>query len=70
MQLVDVGTTLVGGVLAVARRLIFCAREGRGVSLDHDLGIGVRDDERTGYDVLLWIEEQVGTGWPASECPN
>lgn len=28
------------------------------VSLDHDLG----DDERgTGYDVLLWIEEQVFT---------
>ncbi len=32
------------------------------LSLDHDLGIGVGDDERTGYDVLLWIEEQVGTG--------
>lgn len=31
------------------------------ISLDHDLG----DDERgTGYDVLLWIEEQVVTkGW-------
>jgi hypothetical protein len=28
------------------------------ISLDHDLG----DDERgTGYDVLLWIEEQVVT---------
>jgi hypothetical protein len=28
------------------------------ISLDHDLG----DDERgTGYDVLLWIEEQVHT---------
>jgi hypothetical protein len=28
------------------------------VSLDHDLG----DDERgTGYDVLLWLEEQVFT---------
>ena len=28
------------------------------ISLDHDLG----DDERgTGYDVLLWIEEQVIT---------
>lgn len=30
--------------------------EVRDLSLDHDLG----DDERgTGYDVLLWIEEQV-----------
>lgn len=27
------------------------------VSLDHDLG----DDKRTGYDVLLWIEEAVAT---------
>lgn len=28
------------------------------ISLDHDLG----DDERgTGYDVVLWIEEQVAT---------
>ena len=25
------------------------------ISLDHDLG----DDPRTGYDVILWIEEQV-----------
>lgn len=30
------------------------------ISLDHDLG----DDERgTGYDVLLWIEEQVITNY-------
>ena len=29
------------------------------ISLDHDLG----DDSRgTGYDVILWIEEQVATG--------
>jgi hypothetical protein len=27
------------------------------ISLDHDLG----DDRRTGYDVLLWIEEAVAT---------
>lgn len=27
------------------------------ISLDHDLG----DDLRTGYDVLLWIEEAVAT---------
>ena len=26
------------------------------ISLDHDLG---DDDRRTGYDVVLWIEEQV-----------
>lgn len=25
------------------------------ISLDHDLG----DDERTGYDVILWIEQEV-----------
>lgn len=35
------------------------------ISLDHDLG----DDERgTGYDVLLWIEEQVySNGFKAPE---
>ena len=27
------------------------------ISLDHDLG----DDTRTGYDVLLWLEEAVAT---------
>lgn len=27
------------------------------ISLDHDLG----DDDITGYDVVLWIEEQVAT---------
>lgn len=27
------------------------------ISLDHDLG----DDRRTGYDVLVWIEEAVAT---------
>lgn len=32
------------------------------LSLDHDLGIDVGGDEQTGYDVLLWIEEQIGTG--------
>lgn len=37
------------------------------VSLDHDLG----DDNRigTGYDVLLWIEEQVFTN-PKFKCPK
>jgi hypothetical protein len=28
------------------------------LSLDHDLG----DDERTGYDVLCWMEEEVAFG--------
>jgi len=28
------------------------------LSLDHDLGLFVDDGEVTGYDVLLWIEEQ------------
>lgn len=31
--------------------------EVRELSLDHDLG----DDERTGYDVVLWLEERVFT---------
>lgn len=32
------------------------------LSLDHDLGLTDNDGrERTGYDVLLWIEEQVAT---------
>jgi hypothetical protein len=29
------------------------------ISLDHDLG---DDDRRTGYDVVLWIEEAVFSG--------
>src|SRR6478672_1492081 len=29
------------------------------LSLDHDLGLLDREPEATGYDVLLWIEEQV-----------
>jgi hypothetical protein len=39
------------------------------LSLDHDLGIGVGDDEQTGYDVLLWIEEQVATGAATFQLP-
>jgi hypothetical protein len=31
------------------------------LSLDHDLGIFTEDGERTGYDVLLWVEEKVAT---------
>lgn len=29
------------------------------LSLDHDLGLDTEDTERTGYDVLLWLERQV-----------
>lgn len=36
------------------------------VSLDHDLGLGAAEGERTGYDVLLWLEGEVGNGrWTA-----
>jgi hypothetical protein len=29
------------------------------LSLDHDLGLDTEDAERTGYDVLLWLERRV-----------
>jgi hypothetical protein len=29
------------------------------LSLDHDLGLDTEDAERTGYDVLLWLEREV-----------
>lgn len=29
------------------------------LSHDHDLGLGVGRNERTGYDVLLWLEREV-----------
>ena len=32
------------------------------ISLDHDLGLTDGTREQTGYDVLLWIEQQVVTG--------
>jgi hypothetical protein len=32
------------------------------LSLDHDLGLGVGLRERTGYDVLLWLEAEVAAG--------
>lgn len=32
------------------------------MSLDHDLGIDVGQDEKTGYDVLAWLEEEIGMG--------
>lgn len=35
------------------------------LSLDHDLGLASDEAERTGYDVLRWLEEAVATGaWP------
>jgi hypothetical protein len=33
-----------------------------GLSLDHDLGLDVGARERTGYDVLLWLERAVAEG--------
>jgi hypothetical protein len=32
------------------------------ISLDHDLGVATEERERTGYEVLRWLEEQVATG--------
>jgi hypothetical protein len=32
------------------------------ISLDHDLGLATPEYERTGYDVLAWLEEAVATG--------
>ena len=32
------------------------------LSLDHDLGLVVGERERTGYDVLLWLEAEVAAG--------
>ena len=32
------------------------------ISLDHDLGLATPDSERTGYDVLAWLEEEVARG--------
>jgi hypothetical protein len=32
------------------------------ISLDHDLGLDVGACERTGYDVLLWLEGEVAAG--------
>jgi len=32
------------------------------ISLDHDLGLDVGARERTGYDVLLWLEKEVAAG--------
>jgi hypothetical protein len=32
------------------------------ISLDHDFGLDVGARERTGYDVLLWLEAEVAAG--------
>jgi hypothetical protein len=32
------------------------------ISLDHDLGLATPESERTGYDVLAYLEEAVATG--------
>jgi hypothetical protein len=32
------------------------------ISLDHDLALATAESERTGYDVLTWLEEAVATG--------
>jgi hypothetical protein len=32
------------------------------ISLDHDLGLDAGERERTGYDVLLWLEAHVAAG--------
>jgi hypothetical protein len=32
------------------------------LSLDHDLGLDVGARERTGYDVLVWLEAEVAAG--------
>lgn len=32
------------------------------ISLDHDLGLATPDSERTGNDVLVWLEKAVATG--------
>lgn len=32
------------------------------LSLDHDLGLATPEAERTGYDVLAWLEEAVAAG--------
>jgi hypothetical protein len=40
------------------------------ISLDHDLGLTTPEAERTGYDVLLWLEAEVATGTWHFEVPK
>lgn len=39
------------------------------ISLDHDLGLATPESERTGYDVLVWLEDAVATGAWAHPVP-
>jgi hypothetical protein len=40
------------------------------MSLDHDLGLLDGERERTGYDVLLWLEREVAEGRWVSPLPE
>jgi hypothetical protein len=40
------------------------------ISLDHDLGLATPEAERTGYDVLAWLEKEVATGTWQCEVPK
>ena len=40
------------------------------ISLDHDLGLVDGERERTGYDVLLWLEREVAEGRWALPLPE
>ena len=39
------------------------------LSLDHDLGLDVGARERTGYDVLVWLEREIALGRWAFPLP-
>ena len=40
------------------------------MSLDHDLGLDTPEAERTGYNVLLWLEAEVGSGSWSGALPE
>jgi hypothetical protein len=40
------------------------------ISLDHDLGLATPEAERTGYDVLAWLEKEVATETWQFEVPE
>lgn len=40
------------------------------ISLDHDLGLATAESERTGYDVLKWLERAVVTEEWSGELPT
>jgi hypothetical protein len=39
------------------------------ISLDHDLGLATPESERTGYEVLAWLEEALATGTWKRDVP-